>query len=242
MNINLSYKLYNDVPIGIYRDGPVGINVSCGADSAILLYILMQELSSDIHIYSLIGEKRKFIIEPSIDKVIMRCAELTGKKNYFVHKIYAATPPVELLFETQKNSLDSGNVDIIYTGLTKFPPNEVWSSWGPPGPSWHINWRSSTNKNNEFGCVIEIPPNTNCTVPPLTIDGKFKDKLSQDARVYNPLINHDKKSVVKLYDFLNIRDKLFSYTRSCENDNHIIGHCGKCWWCRERFWAFGHLE
>ena len=46
-----------------------------------------------------------------------------------------------------------------------------------------------------------------------------------------------------------IVDELFPLTRSCESeekgqqmlDGGPEEHCGKCWWCLERQWAFGRL-
>jgi len=42
-------------------------------------------------------------------------------------------------------------------------------------------------------------------------------------------------------------ETLFPVTRSCEWNEHVVGedpgmeHCGNCWWCHERKWAFGRL-
>ena len=54
-----------------------------------------------------------------------------------------------------------------------------------------------------------------------------------------------------MYKEANLLDELYPITRSCEYDptsnyfknikNPGIGHCGKCWWCEERKWAFGTL-
>ena len=231
-----------DINFGIYKDGPVGISASCGADSAVILYLLMREVKHDLHIYNLIGSKRQHVLEPAIDKVISKCAELTGKTNYFIHKIHAPTPPPELIFNIYKEALDSGEVDIIYTGLTKFPPDDVYAPWGMPGPEWHRTWRHYDNVHPLFGLEIKIPEGTDCSDPSLTIDGKYKPILAQDNRVYNPMINYTKHGIATLYRELGIEAELFPFTRSCETDDHLDGHCGECWWCKERLWAFGYLE
>ena len=50
----------------------------------------------------------------------------------------------------------------------------------------------------------------------------------------------------KLYDKYNLTYTLFPITRSCEGSDYETGnytfHCGKCWWCEERMWAFGFLD
>ena len=62
----------------------------------------------------------------------------------------------------------------------------------------------------------------------------------------------DKRMIAHLYKHFNVLEELLPHTRSCEwhegfENNGVIvpnpkdGHCGECWWCRERKWAFGKL-
>lgn len=236
------YINLDGIEIGMYRDGPVGASVSCGADSAIILYLLMREIKHDLHIYNVIGEYRRHVLEPAFDRVVETCKQLTGKTNVFVHKVHVPKPPVELIFNVFKAGLDSGDCDIIYTGMTKFPPDEVYADWEEKLPDWHVQLRKSDEVYPLFGMEIKIPPGTNCATPPLTVDGLYKPSLIQDPRVYNPMVNYDKRSIAKLYRALGVEKELFPNTRSCENDEHTNGHCGKCWWCNERIWGFGYLE
>jgi hypothetical protein len=55
---------------------------------------------------------------------------------------------------------------------------------------------------------------------------------------YQPFIDKDKKYIAKLYNELKIKD-LISLTVSCESETPPRPCCG-CWWCREKFWAFGY--
>jgi hypothetical protein len=240
--MNLEYQDIDGIRLGLYKDGPVGISVSCGADSAIILYWLMKNVEHDLHIYNLIADYRRDVLEPPFDRVVTKCAELTGKTNYYVHKFYVPKPPPELMFKIWRDSLDSGQVDIVYTGLTKFPPDEVYEEWEDKLPEWHVRTRKHDRVQSEFGYEIVLPEGTNFSNPPLSIDGNPVDRISIDGRAYSPLVNHDKRSVAKLYKVLGVENELFPVTRSCEDDNHLQGHCGKCWWCGERNWAFGYLE
>lgn len=240
--MKLENHTIDGINLGLYKDGPVGISVSCGADSAVMLYWLMSNVSHDLHIYNIIAEYRREVLEPPFDAVVSKCAELTGKRNYFIHKYHVSSPPPELLFKTWTNALDSGEIDILYTGFTKFPPDEVYADWEEKLPDWHVRLRRHDQILPEFGIEIKIPPGTNFSNPPLTIDGKSADKLVMDTRAYSPLANHDKRSVARLYREFDILDTLYPVTRSCENDDHPGSHCGKCWWCNERRWGFGYLE
>ena len=241
--MNLQYMHIDGIKLGLYTDGPVGISVSCGADSAMLLYWLMSNVKYDLHIYNFIADFRRSVLEPPFDNVVSKCAELTGKTNYFVHKYIEEDPPPELMFNMYKEYIDNGIVDIVYTGLTKFPPDEVYAQWEEL-PVWHVQSRKDGQIRNEFGAEFIIPESTDFTRAEnnLTVNGIPTDRLVMDKRIYNPLINYNKQDVFKLYKEFNILDTLFPVTRSCENDNHPGSHCGKCWWCNERKWAFGYLE
>lgn len=240
--MNVEYVDIDGIKIGLYKDGPVGISVSCGADSAIILYWLMKNVEHDLHIYNLIAEYRKSVLEPAFDRVVNKCLELTGKKNVFIHKLHVPKPPPELMFKVYKDALDSGEVDIVYTGLTKFPPDEVYADWEEKLPDWHVQTRKDGQVFPEFGFEMKLPAGTNFADPPLSIDGNPVDKLVMDQRAYSPLVNHNKQAVAKMYRALGVEKELYPVTRSCENDNHPDSHCGKCWWCGERKWGFGYLE
>lgn len=70
---------------------------------------------------------------------------------------------------------------------------------------------------------------------------KINEVFHVDGHLYAPFANINKKKIAELYKELDI-EELYSYTRSCESLTLIGGHCGKCWWCKERIWAFGKLE
>lgn len=61
-------------------------------------------------------------------------------------------------------------------------------------------------------------------------------------KIYIPFINKDKRELAELYNQYNLIETLFPMTRSCVavTDN-FDKHCGECWWCKERIWAFGKL-
>jgi tRNA(Ile)-lysidine synthase TilS/MesJ len=78
--------------IGIYNNGPVGVLVSGGADSAVLLYILLTHVKNHpIHIYSKLNEASQIHQEPAVDAVISTCLALTNRPatDVTVHKIFA---------------------------------------------------------------------------------------------------------------------------------------------------------
>ena len=63
-----------------------------------------------------------------------------------------------------------------------------------------------------------------------------------DDWIYAPFINLDKKELANLYEEHKLLDTLFPLTRSCvQETKEFSNHCGICWWCKERLWAFGKL-
>lgn len=240
--VNLDYINIDNIPIGLYKDGPIGVGISGGADSAVLLYILMSNISNTIHIYNMWTTARNNVFGPHVDSVIKTCSELTGNNNYVVHKIQSEPDEsIEFYFDMLTDALDRKEIDIVYLGLTVFPPKEVYLTFSSQQPEWHNDFRSSEIIHPLFGLNVPLDKAENFSEVPLTIDGQPTDSLVLDTRVYIPLYNHNKKDIAKLYKHFKLEKTLLPVTRSCENDNHINGHCGTCWWCHERIWAFGSL-
>jgi hypothetical protein len=224
---NLNYIDIDNIPIGIYEQGPVGIGISGGADSAVLLYILMTHIKKTIHIYNMWSSSRNYSFARSVDAVIETCSRLTNNTNYVIHKTQVEPRETnEFFFNMLIDALDRKEVDLVYMAVTNFPPKEVYLEFDQQQEDWHNKFRSDKIEHPLFG---------------LTIAGELDTPLVLDERVYVPLRNYNKKAVVKLYQVLGLEKDLLTVTRSCEDDLHTESHCMKCWWCQERIWAFGHI-
>jgi hypothetical protein len=240
--VNLEYINIDGIEIGLYKDGPIGVGISGGADSAILLYVLMSNISHTIHIYNMWTTNRKNVFGKYVDTVIDTCSKLTGNTNYVVHKVQSEPDEsIEFYFNMLTNVLDRKEIDMVYLGITSFPPKEVYLSFSSQQPEWHNDFRSGEVKHPLFGLNVPVEKADNFSEVPLTIDGKPTDSLVLDIRAYIPLFNHNKKDIATLYRHFGLEQILLPVTRSCENDSHPTSHCGTCWWCRERVWAFGNL-
>lgn len=240
--VNLEYINIEEISIGLYKDGPIGVGISGGADSAILLYILMSNVKHTIHIYNMWTTKRKNVFGKYVDSVVETCSRLTGNTNYVVHKVQSEPDEsIEFYFNMLTTSLDKKEIDIVYLGITKFPPKEVYLKFPTQQPDWHNDFRSSDITHPLFGLNVPLDRAEDFAEVPLTIDGKPTNSLVLDTRAYIPLFNHNKKDIAKLYKHFDLEKLLLPATRSCENDSHPDSHCGSCWWCHERIWAFGGL-
>lgn len=202
--------------IDIY-DGDIGINCSGGADSTMLLYQLLKHTNGTIHVFTLGNNERgRHSVKVAVD-VIEKCIKLTGNSNIQHHIAFAdgMIPPLQGV----DFYLENGIIEILYTGITANPPKKVTNKFRLP--------------------VVELQRN-----------GK-SELINHDGKIYDPFTNVDKREIAKMYDEELLKD-LFAITRSCEYDplsslfddveDPGRGHCGECWWCEERQWAFGRLE
>ncbi len=224
--------------IGIYENGPIGVSVSGGVESALLLYILMSNADNHIYIYNILEPGRELASDPPFHDVVSTCSLLTGNKNFTVRQLKVSQQAPDVYFKFLKDRLDSKEVDIIYQGITNFPAEEEWKTWGTTQPTWHIETRSDKKIKPLFGLKFELGNETDFST--VTDSGEKIDNLEIDTRVYVPFVNLNKKNIAEMYRILDLEQTLFPKTRSCETEDYI-GHCGNCFWCSERLWAFGHL-
>jgi 7-cyano-7-deazaguanine synthase in queuosine biosynthesis len=208
------------VNLDIY-DGPIGVSCSGGADSSILLYYLMREKLDTIYIFTTGNNQRDRKNVAATVQVVEKLIQLTGNSNIEHHISYCDVQKTENLFP--KLVKYEGTINILYTGITSNPPKEVLDTFNLPV---HAEQFERLQKN--------------------------KPLLQRNNTIYTPWFNIDKKKIAEMYSEAGLMEELFPLTRSCEYDptsgffknieDPGMGHCGECWWCEERNWAFGRLE
>ena len=217
-------------------DGNVGIMVSGGADSAILLYYLMKHCTSKIHIYSQgsnLKYRRNAIIAP---RVVEKCIELTGNIKVVHHISYNEASTDSSMIEAPESAIKSGLVNVVYDGTTMNPPDNIAMNLVPIVPK--------TNLDGTVSNHTAFPPGD------MRNDTGDNETLYGDGDFYMPWANTNKKGIAEMYRDENLIDSLLPVTRSCEWDPKCeyydvigtvdpgLGHCGECWWCKEREWGF----
>ena len=96
------------------HDGPIGIMVSGGVDSAILLYYLMKNSPTTIHIYttgSNLKYRRNSIIAP---RVVEKCIQLTGNNNVVHHIHYDESATDSSMIDAPQEDIDKQKINIVY--------------------------------------------------------------------------------------------------------------------------------
>lgn len=190
------------------HEGNIGIMHSGGADSAILLFILMKHLKSTINIYTCSNRVKGRVNSKVALDVIGRCIDLTGNSNVIHHSYFVESQTFDSLFGGSNKFLS--HLDYMYTGGTSLPPDDVLKT---------------------FKSKSDIYDKRNPNIKRNIYFGKY----------YAPFFNYNKKDLYHVYKQLGLLDSLYTITRSCEDEILREGHCGKCWWCEERKWAFEKL-
>lgn len=69
---------------------------------------------------------------------------------------------------------------------------------------------------------------------------------SKGGQVYTPFVDLDKKDLKDLYIRYDVLETLFPLTASCvgfaKDTNMFTEPCKKCYWCKEKMWAFGTYD
>jgi 7-cyano-7-deazaguanine synthase in queuosine biosynthesis len=195
------------------HDCPIGVSVSGGADSAILLYLLMKHATTPIHVITCSNQAKANLNPRHAFNVIERCIELTSNRNIKQHTYFVETQTRDNLIAGMMELIDNKTVDIMYTGFTANPPLEVTEKF-----------------------ILPLPVDTGSRRDPKTVRPVYSWPT-----VYTPFTNLSKQQICDLYKSEGVLESLFPITRSCENPTYKTGHCGECWWCEERKWGFGYL-
>jgi 7-cyano-7-deazaguanine synthase in queuosine biosynthesis len=200
-----------DVNIDIIS-GPIGVCHSGGADSALILYLIMKHASGPIHVYTCSSQQKHNIAPRIALNVILKCMELTGKRDVFHHTFFVETQTLKSLLDPIISDIKKHDLQMVYNGVTAFPSVDTMNGFKNKIPDI-FDRRDPTVKRSEYQGTADIP-------------------------FYSPLTNVNKKKVFEMYQSLEILDTIYPITRSCESLTLTEGHCGVCWWCEERFWAF----
>lgn len=190
---------------------PAGVLASGGADSSLLLYLLMKYSKQPLHIFTLSTKQKNFTNSFLINDIVNYCIQKTNRNNVQLHINYADKHTVKTLYNCPFNFLKNQIIDSLYIGDTCWPPDDINAGFAANG--------------------YDIFQNKNDRSPHTQRPTKWK-------KFNLPFTNYDKKKIAEIYHHEGVMD-LLPLTRSCESlDNIGNQHCGKCWWCQERIWAF----
>ena len=197
-------------------DKPVSLSFSGGADSSLLLYILLANTQHPLHVYTFASRLRQFRNAIAASRVLMACCSLTGNYRVEHHTVYIDEQTPDAMYPKMRDQMARDGTSCLYTAMTRLPPQAVQDSF------CQQLTRDIVLKRH---------------------DQEVRDLYYDRGTRYTPFINLNKQAIAQMYLHLDLRQSLYPLTRSCEGPRGQWGnHCGACWWCDERVWAFGSLE
>jgi len=213
----------------------IGIKLSGGADSSIIYYMLCEHTKDkDVDIYVLsIGTPVKPWYPDGAKRVIDIVGKMTGKypKEHLINMV----PHSEYVIGQDKLAEKLRNeygVDVIYSGLTMNVENNKFQNVLMSNKElWNLNETDIKNR--------------------LATRDKSRDyKVNKKQIPWRPFGHGDKMTTYEAYKINNMIDELYPYTYSCERMDVPIEeykgienmvHCNRCYFCFERWYAFGRL-
>lgn len=245
-------------------DEPVtglAVKLSGGADSSIIYYTLckeMQELGIDVPLYVVtLDVETKDWYSHYAKKVIDYTEEKTGirPKEHLINYLSLpwTVPDYEVAQEINLSKLiNTKQINVYYGGLTQNPARRnMAKAWNNKGMKMESYWEAYNL------CKEGADPdrNNNSTKQTIGYGRSLNQNHNEPFLGVLPFVQKDKRDgTAALYKTMGVTNELLPLTYSCEEDRQTqkikldivdgyqeYSHCGKCWFCLERSYAFGRL-
>jgi hypothetical protein len=221
------------------RERKVGISLSGGADSALLLFFYHKFFTdNDIDYVLLTGcdSARPW----TKDSALFLADHFPGHSGHFFYEYDSnkISDPEAQAKGTVNLVLDN-KIDAIISGTTHTPPDdETYNNW-----PFLQNRRGKTGSNILVEHEVWIESNGE----PCTLTRRhFGTKTDKTLLQYRPLALVNKKWVAEEYRKNNLMESVFPKTISCvgyaDDTKNFTEPCKECWWCKEKHWAFGFFD
>jgi len=213
----------------------IAINLSGGADSAILMYLVVKYLikkersNTEVNALTCANDlKHRWNARKSAD-VINYILDKTQFDQFNMHYTYYRKEQNQThVLGIPQQLFEDKKIDLVVTGLTSNPKNLALVE--------DINGKIVNLNETGLSERIALSKLKPCF---WTVN---------NTTYYTPFVNVDKRFISFLYKEFEA-DELLQLTRSCEdipdtayyNRDFENNPCGKCWWCLERKWAFGEF-
>ncbi len=226
-------KTYRNIP----KIKNVAVTLSGGVDSALVMFMLCEYITKnklDIKIMPFTG----------IDN--LRPANIWYAKEisaYFEEKYSNLNffPHYEFRYDHQPNNTEmkrnahrmhewnlykEQNIQIFLCGKSANPPNDEAKKYG-------------LYKNREAERDIDLGDQSK-------IFTRISYKGEYNRWIYRPLAFMHKRFIAECFKDNDLIKDLFPLTASCigyaDTTNFFTEPCKECWWCKEKYWAFGMYD
>ena len=244
----------------------IGQYVSGGADSAILCYLICKDIRDrnlDIKLMPMTVRRPRPANTMYAPPVVEKIAELLNIP-YLDHQLFfpkltgtkdnAKYVDGQYFSDKAKELFKTDQMQLLYTGITRNPPKEVQLTFNdginkeehirgvgakrPLEQHYTLRWNRIKEEFNKDAAANKGVVKTKWGRTRIGLAVTSFDWIPWEYWEKKPFLGMDKKDIARLYEEEGILDDLFPLTRSCENDDTLDYHCGFCWWCDERKWAF----
>ena len=207
----------------------IGINLSAGTDSALLMFFTCRELEKKNSNQKIIPITGVHNLRPNniwnAEEIVLLFKEWFPTVKWGEHQIDRydkdnQKDKTRKHLEHENKLWNNKIINVLFHGRTANPPKEE-------AEKHNLMFQRETRRDIE----------TN------TREVFFK---SSSRSFYCPFEFVNKKFVSDMYHRYNLMDELFPITASCvayaKKTNHFSEPCKECWWCREKKWAFGMYD
>ena len=210
------------IDLSILKDRKhIWISVSGGVDSASLLYLIASYVTDvEITPWCVVDTTR-----PGNDIAAQKIIDVVSKRTGFIFNNlivdYITKEPGgnknKLIYPIFKRMQTSGLYDCYVDALSAAPPiEEMKSTKGFYKAFKRITTEDRTSRDN--------------------ITHKYVNKFL----FFKPYLNIDKQDIADIYEDHDLMNDLFPLTESCVGRDKTP--CMECFWCHEKYWAFGMYD
>lgn len=204
----------------------IALSMSGGADSALLTYLVAKEIvdtGSETRILPF-TRKRPYPADHPRDWNVPRAAGIQAKITELLGKNVFLDHFIEPIDKEQTKEEEAAHVRDLHHRLEEMVAPK----------SFRFYYGVTSNPSEEEMIKHNFLSKWRC-------DDRDPDK--REKRPSQPLGLVDKRFLADVYESEGVLDEIYPITYSCEGSwaitNGYKDHCGECWWCKERFWAFG---
>lgn len=218
----------------LFKRKKIGVNLSGGTDSTFLMFATLREISEknlETQVIPVTGvDSRRPTNEWHVIEIMEYFKELFPNVNIGEHQFdyYTKKSMRDKSYhhELHENKLFlEGTIDILFHGVTANPSEEEMKEFG----FFDDREIKRDKSHRNYITAKDRKPITDTVVP--------------NFLWYAPFAYVNKKFIAAEYEKHGLMDELFEMTSSCIGDkfqtNGFSEPCKKCWWCKEKHWAFG---
>tara|TARA_R100001480_G_scaffold76751_1_gene86868 strand:- start:550 stop:1233 length:684 start_codon:yes stop_codon:yes gene_type:complete len=222
---------YKTIDIELPKTGNILLWVSGGLDSAAGLYLIARHIKEN-------KLKNRIVVatwQRDIDDNPGKKKQIA--KDWNVKHAEKVIAKVKTLLKIPKNSkLISDHIIIPTPPKTGLRIDE--SEW----QKVYYRHEKRMKLKDTFGFVTKNPARSIMQENNMWEDRPtYRDGIKRQHNS-KPFQNYDKKFIAKIFEDEGLMKTLYPVTRSCEGQADITKNftkpCKKCWWCKEKKWAF----